>query len=282
MIRILLLLAVSLAAAAPLRAQPGASERIGPFRYNPSFDEETGRDKGHAYVRAALNGEPVEARGGAGGDLIWTCHDSLLIYISIPRVRPGERSRMIFAFDQDAPDTVALPVSRMAAWELPAERNRAFTARARTARLLTVRLVNGRQRTDRVFEMDSAGRVLGRLACVRELEPLLPPDPRDVDLAEVEDPPRLVNYRAVQQALAQEYTPEQRAALFAGQVLLRFRVMEDGSLDTASIQVLRSSDPAIEASALRVVRMMRFDPGRVGGRAVRTIVTQPLGFQAAP
>ena len=174
MIRIFFILAAALTAAAPLRAQPWASERIGPFWYNPSFDEETGRDRSYAYVRAALNGEPVEQRGGDGGDLIWTCGDSLLIYISIPRVRAGDRGRMIYAFDQDAPDTVNVPVSRMAAWELPPERNRAFTARARTARTLTVRLLNGRRRTDRVFEMDSAGRVLGRLACVRELEPLLP------------------------------------------------------------------------------------------------------------
>ncbi len=282
MIRIFFIVAALLAASAPLRAQPWASERIGPFRYNPSFDEETGQDKSHAYVRAALNGEPVEHRGGEGGDLAWICRDSLLIYISIPRVRSGDRSRMIYAFDQDAPDTVDLPVSRFAAWELPRERNRAFTARARTARTLTVHLLNGRRRTDRVFEMDSAGRVLGRLACVRELEPLLPPDPRDVDLPDVEDPPLLINWRAVQQALAQEYTPEQRAAGFSGQVQLRFRVMEDGALDTASIQVLESSDPAIEASALRVVRTMRFVPGRVGGRAVRTIVIQPLAFDASP
>lgn len=282
MTRIFSILAVALTAAAPLRAQPWASERIGPFRYNPSFDEQTGRDKSSAYVRAALNGEPVERRGGAGGDLYWTCRDPMLIYISIPRVQPGDRGRMIYAFDQDAPDTVNVPVSRFAAWELPRERNRAFTARARTARTLTVRLLNGGRRTDRVFEMDSADKVLRQMACVRELEPLLPPDPRDVELADVEDPPRLVNYWAVQQALAREYTPEQRAAGVSGQAQLRFRVMEDGALDTASIQVLQSSDPAIEASAVRVVRMMRFVPGRVGGRAVRTIVVQPLGFQADP
>ena len=100
-------------------------------------------------------------------------------------------------------------------------------------------------------------------------------------LEDVEDPPLLINWRAVQRALAQEYTPELRAAGFSGQVQLRFRVMEDGALDTASIQVLKSSDPAIEASALRVVRMMRFVPGRVGGRAVRTIVIQPVAFQAS-
>jgi TonB family protein len=280
MIRLFLILAVPLAAAAPLHAQPWASERIGMFWYNPSFDQQTGRDESSAYVRAALNGEPVEQRGGAGGDLRWYCRDSLLIYISIPRVHPGARSRMIYAFDDDAPDTVDVAQPWPAIWGLPAERNRAFTARARTARQLSVQLVNGSRRTSRVFELDSADRVLGRLACVRELEPPLPPDAREVDLADVDDPPLLVNYVAVRQALAREYTPEQREAGVSGWVELSFRVMEDGSLDPASVTVLRSSDPQFEAGSIRVVRMMRFEPGRVNGRAVITRATQMLQYQA--
>lgn len=283
MIRIFLFLTVVLAAGAPLRAQPGASEKFGPFRYNPRFDEETGEDKSSAYVRAALHGEPVEQRGGAGGDLRWFCHnDSLIIFIDIIRVHPGARSRMIYAFDQDAPDTVDVASPWPASWGLPAEHNRAFTARARTARTLSVQLVNGRRRTDRVFEMDSADRVLGRLACVRNLEPPLPPDPREFDLADVPDPPRLINYMAVHQALAREYTPEQRAAGATGWVELGFRVMEDGSLDQASVRVVKSSDPQFEAGSLRVARMMRFVPGRVDGRAVITRVTQVMQFATGP
>lgn len=276
MIRILLVLVVSLAAA-PLHAQWG-SEKIGSFDYRPRFDEETGRDRSFAYLGST--GED----GRAGNSLTWICGDSLEIKYLVLRERLGERARMVYAFDQDPADTVDVIATGPSggSYLLPAQRNRAFTARARTAREVRVAVVNGRRRSETAFKLDSAGRVLGRLACVRELEPPLPPDPRVFDLKDVDDPPRLTNPFAVRRALAQEYTPEQQAAGYSGQVLLEFRVLVDGSLDPASLRVVESSDPAVEAAALRVARVMRFVPGRVAGRAVITTVTLPMGFQAGP
>jgi periplasmic protein TonB len=276
MIRILLLLAMSLAAVAPLHAQGG--EKIGSFDYRPRFDEETGRDESFAYL-----GSTTED-GRVGNSLTWICGDSLEISFLVLRVRLGERARMIYAFDQDPADTVDVFGTGPSGgtYLLPVERNRSFTARARTARGVRIAVVNGRRQSETRFPLDSAGRVLGRLACVRELEPPLQPDPRVFDMKDVDDPPRLTNPRAVRQALAQAYTPEQQAAGASGRVLLEFQVRVDGSLDPASLRVVESSDPVIEAAALRAARMMRFVPGRVAGRAVITFVTVPMGFQAAP
>lgn len=63
-----------------------------------------------------------------------------------------------------------------------------------------------------------------------------------------------------------------------GQVLLRFVVEKDGSI--ADIRVLQSVDPACDAEAMRVIRMMpRWEPGKHNGRAVRVWFTQPIAFE---
>lgn len=94
------------------------------------------------------------------------------------------------------------------------------------------------------------------------------------ELSQVEVLPRLRSARALAQELDRVYPPELRGA--EGRVYVRFRVEPDGR--TSSQTVTRSSDPAFNQPALQAVRVARFAPARVNGRAVPAWVVQPLIF----
>jgi TonB family protein len=67
----------------------------------------------------------------------------------------------------------------------------------------------------------------------------------------------------------------------SGAVLTQFVVNSDGTVDTSSVKILRSTDPAFSAAVRAELTSIRFAPARVGGRAVRQLVTQAFQFEAA-
>lgn len=79
-----------------------------------------------------------------------------------------------------------------------------------------------------------------------------------------------------------EYPADLLARHVQGSVRVRFVVDTSGSADTASIQILSSSDPAFTASVRAALPRMRFSPARLNGRRVRQLVEQPFRFNIQP
>lgn len=74
------------------------------------------------------------------------------------------------------------------------------------------------------------------------------------------------------------YPADMRTAKREGEVLARFVVETDGTVDPSTLQVVRSSDPAFTAAVRDAIPALRFQPARVGGRAVRQLIEQPFTF----
>lgn len=75
------------------------------------------------------------------------------------------------------------------------------------------------------------------------------------------------------------YPEALRRARIAGSVRVRFIVDRQGSVDSASVEVLSSSHPAFDLPAVRAVRQWRFRPAQVGDEAVDQLVTQLISFR---
>ncbi|MDE7335116.1 MAG: TonB family protein [Muribaculaceae bacterium] len=63
-----------------------------------------------------------------------------------------------------------------------------------------------------------------------------------------------------------------------GQVIVQFRVLPDGSMD--SVRVARGADPLLDAEAVRVVKTLgKFNPGTQNGEPVAMWYTMPISFK---
>ena len=123
--------------------------------------------------------------------------------------------------------------------------------------------------------VDSARAASFRATC----EALRPFDTPAFESAMVEEQPRLINIPAVMSALRREYPAALRDQGITGTVTVRMRIRPDGTVDPASAEVQSATRPDFAEAALRVVRTMRFRPGRVHGHAVPTWVILPVNFE---
>ena len=64
-----------------------------------------------------------------------------------------------------------------------------------------------------------------------------------------------------------------------GRVYVRYIVGVDGAVEPASIKVVLSTHPALEAEARRVISLSRFAPARFRGQPVRQLVQQVVAFK---
>jgi TonB family protein len=96
------------------------------------------------------------------------------------------------------------------------------------------------------------------------------------ELNTVEEMPRPTNIREFSQAMTAGYPPELRGAGVTGTVEVRFRLLPDGIVDPASIQVVSSSHQQFNEPTVRAVRTLRFRPAKVNGRPVRVWITLPV------
>jgi TonB family protein len=275
----------------------------------PSARAEAQRDTrfGSVYVRA--DSAPARDRGlviafadtmPGEGALMWACGAEggpIAAVRLYDRRRPGAR-HVVWRFDGDAPDTTVLRGAEGSKVWFPDDADaRRLTQRARTAERLVLTAPGDLLKPDHEFRyalggVDSAlarlpcgsapadrGRGAGRAALELAWEtPWLAPDGTLSDGA-VQEWPRLVNPGQLQGQLQRNYPPELRAARVAGEVELKFRVMEDGGVDSTTISVVRSSHPEFAVVGTRVVRFVRFRPARIYGRPVAVWVTQPFSFQ---
>jgi TonB family protein len=102
---------------------------------------------------------------------------------------------------------------------------------------------------------------------------------RSYELSLVEEQPELINRGAVSAALTREYPRNMRAKGQAGTVTLRFRVLEDGTVDRATVLVQQLTHPDFAEAAVRVVNTMRFRPARLRRMPVPVWVTLPVTFR---
>jgi len=101
---------------------------------------------------------------------------------------------------------------------------------------------------------------------------------RSYDQRMVEEEPELINRGAVSALLGREYPKSLRELGRTGSVLLRFRVLENGSVDRATVHVENFTDPDFSEAAVRVVYAMRFRPAKVKHQPVPVWVTLPVNF----
>jgi TonB family protein len=230
------------------------------------------------------------------GMISWTCTGGGVQ----PAVRLGGEAaangtrRVVLRFDSDRADTVALRAQAgSGTWSVPAPRIAAFTTRTRTASRLVIRVLGGGGATGREFAYDLTGSTaaLDRLPCARD--PQAPGTfvgqgvgrerPREdeggtYELASVEERPSPINTRELLRALERSYPPLLRDARVAGTVQVRFRVLPDGTVDTTSIRITRSSQEEFNQPTIDAVSILRFRPAKVGGRPVRAWVELPISW----
>ncbi|HYR08487.1 MAG TPA: energy transducer TonB [Longimicrobium sp.] len=104
-------------------------------------------------------------------------------------------------------------------------------------------------------------------------------------LSVLDEEPVLRNGRDVSRTIERLYPPELRAAGAEAQVMVKYRIIESGRVDTASIQVVSTTDARFDAVAKQVVARMVFAPGVLNGRPVKVWAEQALNFRlpaAAP
>jgi TonB family protein len=77
------------------------------------------------------------------------------------------------------------------------------------------------------------------------------------------------------------YPAAMRRANREGEVLAQFVVDAEGMVETSTLKVLKSTDPAFTKAVAEALPTMRFDPARVKGRAVKQLVEQPFTFSLA-
>jgi TonB family protein len=102
--------------------------------------------------------------------------------------------------------------------------------------------------------------------------------PRSYDGRYADEQPELVNRVVVSQALSREYPPSLRAIGQSGSVMLRFRVLENGTVDRQTVTVESYTHPDFSEAAVRVVYRMRFRAARYRGQPVPVWVTLPVNF----
>jgi TonB family protein len=104
-------------------------------------------------------------------------------------------------------------------------------------------------------------------------------DRHEYDVTMVEMQPELVNGQQLVAALRREYPREQREQRIPGIVVVRMRVMADGTVDPRSLSVQQTTDPAFDQAALLVARQARFRPASLHHHPVAVWVVQPFDFR---
>ncbi len=75
------------------------------------------------------------------------------------------------------------------------------------------------------------------------------------------------------------FPPAMKAAGIPGRVELQFVVDKDGKVETGSLKVLSSTNPAFEEPAKEAILKSVYRPGKVKGTPVRVLVQQAVSFK---
>jgi TonB family protein len=273
--------------AGPAHAQ--GTFRIGTFEVKIQADSVTGQDRSFAKLKPVGTDSLDDV-----GAVLWACGRDPGGLSAGVRLEAwgdeGAKRRVAWHFDTQAADTLVLDgEDDSVLWYLGDHDLAAVTARARSASALTIQLLGGEgSRWGSIHRYTLAGldSALSRLGC--PAAPAAPAAPRTAagretlrsipQLIPVEEMPRVTNVSEFSRVLARNYPPVLRDAGVPGEVVVRFRVLETGQVDSASMQVTRSSHPEFSAPALASLLRLRFRPARVYDRPVKVWVEQPITF----
>jgi TonB family protein len=100
------------------------------------------------------------------------------------------------------------------------------------------------------------------------------------ELNAVEELPSPRNIPTFQMALAREYPVGMVNPPVRATVQVRFRLLEDGTVDVPT--VTRSTDSRFNDPTLRAIQVLRFSPAKVNGRPVKVWVEQPVEWVPPP
>lgn len=95
----------------------------------------------------------------------------------------------------------------------------------------------------------------------------------------LEERPAVENRREIMRLLERSYPPMLRDAGVEGRVVVQFIVNTDGRVDPASITVVSSTTPELDAPSRRAAERMRFRPARVNGQPVRVLTSLPIDWR---
>ncbi len=96
--------------------------------------------------------------------------------------------------------------------------------------------------------------------------------PAPTALGAVDEQPVLASHPLIR------YPREMQALRVAATVVVEAALDATGHVEPASARITQTSNHAFDAEALRVVRGSIYRPARVGGRAVRAVIRQPISF----
>jgi TonB family protein len=108
-----------------------------------------------------------------------------------------------------------------------------------------------------------------------------PPNTGTYELSAVEEQPRVSNTQELIRQLERNYPPLLRDAGVTGTVVVRFRVLENGTVDASSIEVTSSTHDQFNDPTIRSVQRLRFRPAKVNNRPVKVMVDLPIQWTIA-
>lgn len=292
--RAALLALATLWCASPIQAQQDLD--IGQFRVRLQTDPITDQDQSLAILF------PRDGVVSAMGIVSWWCSDStggLVTGVRLTAPGRDQTQDVVWRFDADRPDTTSLgAVSGSNTWFMHEDDAVPFTIRSKTARQLVIRVLGGApafRNTDYVYDLTGSANALDHLSCARD--PRLPgraageeredtttpePDPRaspgsggPYELSAVEEP-RPLNLEDFRRTMTRSYPRVLRDARVNGIVVVRLRVLADGSVDAQSITIHSSSHEQFNDPTIRAVRMLRYHPAQVKGRPVAVWIELPI------
>lgn len=271
----------------PLGAQQ--SHRMGSFRVEVQSDSATGEDRSYAFV------EPNRALPqDEEGRLMWACGGDAAALSAGVRLEAfgadGSTKHVLWGFDHEEPDTLLLEGEEDSAlWYVGDEDLAQVTLRSQVGRTLTVQMLGdsvsgpGTQYTYTLTGLDSA---LVQLGCsVSGLVPealagrkTLRSIPQRVPVTS----PRPMNIADIRRYLERNYPASLRDSTVQGLVTTRFRVLENGRADSASIQIMDSTHEDFNDVAIGAVRVGRFRPATAYGQPVKSWIEIPFQFSRPP
>ena len=91
--------------------------------------------------------------------------------------------------------------------------------------------------------------------------------------------PSLASPRQAAQVIQDSYPPQLQRRGIGGSVRLQFVIERDGSVDKASIMVVAATIRRLGEAAKAAVERVKFTPGEVDGRPVRTQIEFPVVYR---
>lgn len=108
----------------------------------------------------------------------------------------------------------------------------------------------------------------------------VPPDEGTYELSAVEVHPRPVNIAQLRREMERRYAAALGDSGVSGALIVRFRILENGSVDPTTGVAVLSTNPAAEEPTITSLRLLRFTPARVNGRPVKVWVELPISWDA--